>query len=177
MGTFWSLVALAFGFALFVRGMTPSRRSDVGGDELHGASIFLNEKDIRITRPIKLKGRPDQVWRRRDGKLVPVETKKRSIARAYPSDTVQLTAQRFLIVHAGKAKLCDFAGHGFVRAVGKDGTARFIRVRLLSDEKLIDHYMRARALLAGREEPIASPAIGLCRGCGHFARCAHAMSG
>ncbi|WP_375210953.1 hypothetical protein [Hyphococcus sp.] len=175
-GLFFSLLALFVGILLVAGALRKPAPLGVGWKELKGARLFLNEKTFRINHPVQLSGRPDQVWRRRDKKLIPVETKKRDYPRAYPSDALQLSAQRFLIVHAGKARADEFAGHGFVRAVAKNGGARFIRVPLFSDEDVIAHYQRTRALMAGKARPSASPSKALCSGCGHRTRCPEAAS-
>ncbi len=165
------LTCLAALTSVLVAGLCRKRRAPVGGDDLDGARIFLNESTIRISTPVKLSGRPDQIWRRKDGKLIPVETKQRRFSRQYPSDAVQLSAQRFLTVHSRRARDNEFMDYGYIRIVRQNHAALFIRVSLLGDGEIIQRQQRVQALITGKVKPLATPSKSLCSGCGHRHRC------
>jgi CRISPR/Cas system-associated exonuclease Cas4 (RecB family) len=159
---------LAGGVLLLIALLRASR--DVGGKELDGASLVLNEETLQIERPILLSGRPDQVWRTREGLLVPVDTKKRRAPRAFASDAIQLSAYALLLKAAPRFRGTRVADHGFVRVEGDSGAARFIRVPLLGEDAIIARHERATTLLRGAA-PHAKPSKALCAGCGHRGRC------
>jgi CRISPR/Cas system-associated exonuclease Cas4 (RecB family) len=161
-------ILLGAGLVVFTFFANPSR--DLGGTELDGAALILNEKTLRIDRPILLSGKPDQVWRTREGLLVPVDTKKRRAPRAFASDAVQLSAYAMLLKAAPRFLGARIADHGFVRVEGESGAARFIRVPLLPETAIIFRQERATALLRGAA-PNAKPSKALCAGCGHRGRC------
>jgi CRISPR-associated exonuclease Cas4 len=104
-----------------------------------------------------LVGRPDEVWRLRDGRLVPVEIKSRAAppSGVLPSHRVQVEAYCLLLeTTSGRPPpygVVVYAG-GVRRTVRWDAEARAEVVRLLSE---------VRRPYDGR----ASPGPGKCRGC------------
>lgn len=168
------MVGLVAAIGLLALLVISPQPSDIGGDELDGAVCVLNERLIRIRRPVRLSGRPDQVWRRRDRVLVVVDTKRRRAPRIYESDRVQLSAYRFLLKHTNRFRNEEIADHGFIRTESKSGAARFMKVDLLDDDEVLQLYKRAKSLRNSSAAPTANPSKALCRGCGHRGRCADA---
>lgn len=147
----------------------------IGGEELQGAKLILNEKTLRITQPIKLSGRLDQVWRRASGKLTIVDTKSRRNANVYESDRVQLSAYRYLLRRHKSTSRQEFDDYGFIRVKGRGRKAEFVRVKLYQDDEIERLHERATALRRNRAKPVAKPAKALCKGCGHRKRCRSAF--
>ncbi|MEO1280184.1 MAG: PD-(D/E)XK nuclease family protein [Pseudomonadota bacterium] len=147
----------------------------IGGEELNGAKLFLNEKTLRITRPIKLSGRPDQVWRRASGKLAIVDTKRRKNTTIYESDRVQLSSYRYILRRHPRTSKNAFDDFGFIRVKIRGKKAEFVRVKLYEDDEIERLHERATALRRNRAQPVAKPARALCKGCGHRKRCRSAL--
>lgn len=148
------------------------RPADIGAEERGGAALTLNETNLAISAPVALSGRPDQVWRGKDGVLVIVDTKRRREARVFQSDRVRLSAYRFLLRQAPRFRNDAFADHGFIRVEYDEGRARFDKVTLMSDDEIVSLHTRTRGPYG---EARLNPSKALCRGCGHRGRCADAV--
>src|SRR5690606_898880 len=94
--------------------------------ELATATIFLNEQDIELQRPVKIRRRVDQVYLTSKGYLVVVDTKTRSSHRVEITDIDQLS-----IYGAMLNQLFPYPvlAHGYVRTVA-NGTVQYHRVLL-----------------------------------------------
>lgn len=66
-------------------------------DALACARLLYMEKQFRIRRPISLLARIDRAYQAADGTIVLVELKTRWKNRAYPTDVIQLSAQRMAL--------------------------------------------------------------------------------
>ncbi|MEL6278277.1 MAG: PD-(D/E)XK nuclease family protein [Pseudomonadota bacterium] len=138
--------------------------------ELRGAKLLLNERLIQISNPIPLSGRPDQVWRTRDGVLVLIDTKTRRTPRVYEYDRVQLSAYAMLLRHSWVKRRGDVAPYGFIRFKSENGV-RFVRVLLYDDEHIFDLYDRFQDVARSSSKAVANPSRALCAGCGHAEGC------
>lgn len=147
-----------------------------GGEELLGARLYLNEETLRITAPIALSGKPDQVWRLRGGALAIVDTKRRASAMVFKSDIIQLSAYRYLLAHHRKTKNEPLLPYGFIRIRGRGRKVYYRKVTLVSFEEIEALYTRAGAIRNGSISPTPKPARALCSGCGHQQRCASAIT-
>ena len=134
---------------------------------LRGAELHLNETTLHISDPVRLSGRPDQVWRSRDGTLVITDTKTRKSHRIYPADTVQLSVYAYLLRRKELARVHDTA---YVRVPASLG-AKYVPVPLLPDAEIENLHARHAALIRGDSVPETNGTKQLCHHCGHKPRC------
>jgi CRISPR/Cas system-associated exonuclease Cas4 (RecB family) len=110
-----------------------------------------------VSEEFGLVGRPDEIRRQRDGRLVPVEIKSRTAPRTgvLPSHRVQVEAY-CLLLEAGTGRSPPFGlviyQGGVERVVDWDARARDEVVRLLAE-------------IRRPYEGAATPTRGKCRGC------------
>ena len=168
-------VTVAFFLALIVAGsilvlvLWPSAAPDV--EELGGARCILNERTLRIDNPIPLSGRLDRVWLLKDGVLVITDTKRRPGGRYYEGDRVQLSAYKVLLQNTPAFQGRRIADYGYLQMTGHGKKARYVRVPLMTEDRVIERYRRALEVRAGRSKSIPNPSRGLCAGCGHRKNC------
>ena len=133
---------------------------------LRGATLFSNERGLKIAEPIALSGRPDQVWQSTNGSLVVTDTKTRTTTRVYDSDIVQLSAYAYMLRAEGHP-VHDTA---YVRTPARFGS-RYTPVELLPGAAIEALHARYHAVMAGTTEPRCNAGEALCRHCGHQPRC------
>lgn len=137
--------------------------------ELRRAELIYSERLFRVGEPEAISAKVDRAYRRRDGVLVLLELKTRAHARAYPSDVIELSAQRMAL---GSESGQPVASHAYVLIQDPDG--RFLgcrRVRLLPAREVVALARRRRQLLGGAFQPRANGAPHLCGDCAHRQRC------
>lgn len=170
----WALLtfALALGMnvalrrrraALAVRMEKVSRPSDLKDAEL----IYL-EKRFDMAEPVRLSTRLDRAYRMPSGLVVLLELKTRNVNRAFPSDVIQLSAQRFALERQTRQVV---AHHGYVVAQMPDGSREAHRVRLDSGEAVVALVRRRGAILAGRINPRPAASVRVCRTCAYRSIC------
>jgi CRISPR-associated exonuclease Cas4 len=120
--------------------------------ELQHAQLAFAEKTFRTWRPIRLIARADRGYRL-NGELHLAEFKTRTRAVAYPSDMIELSAQRLVIEKST----------GERRSVHK--------VRLLPRADVIALARRRESILKGRIVPRYTGSQGLCSHCAYRAEC------
>ncbi len=141
--------------------------------EIWSASLWGSEKSIHCTRPIKLHGKVDQVYQKKDGTLIVTDAKFRAIDRIYKSDIVQLSVYRVILRNSG------FMARLFPRKVAKYGYIRlqvsnkisYKRVKLLTEKDIVllaDSYYR---VTNGIVAPTRSTVKSLCRKCPYHENC------
>ncbi|MDR1425236.1 MAG: hypothetical protein LBI92_11640 [Azoarcus sp.] len=64
--------------------------------ELRDAELAYAEKLFKAFGPVVLTAKVDRAYRKRDGAIVLVELKTRRRLRSYPSDVIELSAQRVI---------------------------------------------------------------------------------
>lgn len=141
---------------------------------LASARYLMSEQDLHIDYPVRLSGRPDEVYVTATGHLVPVETKTRKHPRVRLADRIQLTGYAVLLAHSRHRKLLgdpgtparQVANHGFVRFVTPAGV-QWRAVGLLTVADIVQLYRRRIALEEGRAEPRHARHPALCRRCPH----------
>ena len=159
------LVCGALLFLLWVLLATRAPQTDaLLPEELHGATLWQSEKSLVRKKPVHIRGRPDEVWIK-NGRRVIVETKSRA-GGVFEGDRMQLAAYAYLMRNDGGPPL---APHGYIRFTG--GEQSFAKVKLRSDQDVIDAHRRLALVKAGKEKPKTSGQAALCRGCGHIERC------
>jgi hypothetical protein len=128
---------------------------------LEDARLVYAERLFRSEDP-PLVAKVDRVYRRGQV-LFLVELKTRATHRVYPSDVIELSAQRVAIECETHERVSDVA---WVLTEGTDGASRrACQVRLMSrDDVLALHARRAR-LLCGQAEPLRCRSKSTCAGC------------
>lgn len=121
------------------------------GHFMAGAECILNEQDIKTLLPVPLHGRPDQVFKLKDGRLLVFDTKRRDIQRVYYSDVVQLSVYASILKNNGW-QVCEF---GVIR-IPASPSDRYLTVRLLPDSKIVSLYMRYQSIRLGHANPSCS---------------------
>ncbi|MFT3815565.1 MAG: PD-(D/E)XK nuclease family protein [Acidovorax sp.] len=159
-------IALLVAAAWLARWLWKTRRGDGSTRlpaEMRSAELVFSERLFHATTPIVISAKVDRVYRRCDGVFVLLELKTRSHARIYPSDVIELSAQRVALLRdLGQ----PVAGYGYVLI--QDSSGRQLacrRVRLLSESSVARLAARRRNLLAGVDQPVANGAPHLCRSC------------
>lgn len=134
---------------------------------LVGAELVFVEKKFFINAPFRVIGKPDQVYKRVDGKYVPVEYKTRGKPQVYETDVAQLSLQAWVLRRAGMFTAED----AFVVISNKaSGRREAVPVRLRDDawcEALIRRHID---VVSGKVAPTRSGG-SKCRSCGHAGRC------
>lgn len=135
-------------------------------EELAQSKLWASEKEIACRRPMRLRGRVDQVYRTRQGHLVPVDTKRRSRDVVYLSDRLQLSLYRVILMHRPLSWLFPVyvAEYGYIRLVTPDGV-KYQRTALLPLEEVTAYYNRYLDVLSGKVEPTLTKHTGICNQC------------
>lgn len=118
--------------------------------ELRSATLFLSEQDISTTQPVPMHGRVDQVYKAKNGVLIPLDTKLRQVNHIYESDIIQLSVYRVILSHKYKAPV---AKYGYVRTVVEtaDGDrVRYIKTNLLSEKEVVKLWHRYQSIRSGQ---------------------------
>ena len=131
--------------------------------ELKDAELVYSERSFRATRPLRLVARVDRAYRRLDGRIVLVELKTRTVARAYLSDVIELSAQR-LALEAQTGERVDNCAYVVVQ-VNRHAAKIPRMVRLLAREEVIALAKRRDMILAGEVAPNCTRSTGLCVHC------------
>lgn len=156
-----ALLVAVIAYGWLTRGARPPASMPA---ELAEAKLWLAEKQIKCETPVPLHGKPDQVFRLRNGKLVVVEVKTRS--RVFRSDIMQMSVYRTILVSSGE----DVADYGYIRTVTAAGE-RFLRRPLYEPRIVVAAWKRYHEMKAGAVMPARSSFKRLCSTCGHRDRC------
>lgn len=138
--------------------------------ELKHARLVYMERRFRISRPIRLVAKLDRAYLQPDASLVLVEFKTRRRHRVYPTDVIQLSAQKLAVeVQTGQV----VAPHAFVTIVASDGSTAMSshRVNLLNAEAVVSLAHRREAILSGRAEAIYAASVRVCEECAYRRQC------
>jgi len=138
--------------------------------ELLGARLVYMEQQFRSGGPIPLVARLDRAYRLPNGRIVLVELKTRWADRAYPSDIIQLSAQKHALEsHTGEV----VEPYAFVTVLRPIRRRRWKahRVKLLDSGQLFALARRREEILAGRLAPTYAASARACIGCEFRARC------
>lgn len=146
--------------------------------DLAHARLVMSEQDVYTDYPRPLTGRPDEVYRRPNGDLIPVETKTRSRVVVHAEDWVQLSVYAVLLRRSNHRQLPGTPGrrgrpvasYGYVRIVTPEGTC-WRKVALMSEADVVRLYERRIALEGGRVRPRGASRPGVCRRCTYRERC------
>ena len=151
------------------------RRGKLRADEqawrpsvLTKASIEYAEQRFYAERPFRLVAKVDRAYRTPGG-LVLTELKQRRRRRAYPSDVIQLSAQKLAIERSIEQRV----SRGAYVVVEDPATSRrtSIAVRLAGEAEVValaEHYEQ---VMSGAVIPEKANRLSLCRSCVHLKRC------
>jgi hypothetical protein len=134
---------------------------------LEDARLVYAERLFRSEDP-PLAAKVDRVYRRGE-MLFLVELKTRATHRVYPSDVIELSAQRVAIEGVTHEQVSDVA---WVLTEGTDGAShRACQVRLMSRKDVVALHARRARLLSGELEPLRCRSQRTCAGCGLRTQC------
>ena len=136
--------------------------------ELQHARLAFAERTFKTWLPIRLIARVDRGYRL-NGKVHLVEFKTRVRAVAYPSDVIELSAQRLAIEKSTGERVSEI---GYVLVQDSLSKRRSVhKLRLLPRADVTAVAKRREAILKGRVAPRFSSSQGLCRHCTYRAEC------
>lgn len=136
-------------------------------EELGEASLAYVERTFRSDGPQPIVARVDQAYRSPRGLITLVELKTRREDRVYPSDIIELSAQRLALSSETGEPVAPVA----LVVVESDGGRRSRRVKLMSTGEVRDLAQRREELLNGLLAPRPPSRPGLCAACAYRARC------
>ena len=166
----WALLTLALALGLIValrhrRAVREDRMERASRpSDLRDAELIYLEKRFDVSEPVRLSTRLDRAYRMPSGLVVLLELKTRNVNRAFPSDVIQLSAQRLALERRTREVV---AQHGYVVAQTPDGAREAHRVRLVSEEAVVALVRRREAILAGQINPRPTDSVGVCRACAY----------
>ena len=169
-GSAWALLTLAFALGLIV---ALRRRRIARADhiervgrpaDLRDVELIYLEKRFDLWEPVRISARLDRAYRMPSGVIVLLELKTRNVDRVFPSDVIQLSAQRMALERQTRQAV---AHYGYVVAQTPDGARKAHRVQLVSGEVLVGLVRRREAILAGRIRPRPAASVGVCRACAY----------
>ncbi|MCL4182103.1 MAG: PD-(D/E)XK nuclease family protein [Burkholderiaceae bacterium] len=171
-----TILTLAVAAAVLVTAWCSRRARAVGADErtwqpreLARARLVYRERQFRTSAPLKLVARVDRAYRLPTGRLVLMELKRRSSLRIYPSDIVQLSAQKVALEGATGEAVEPYAFVRVVTSERNDLPPR--RVALLDASQVTALQRRREAILAGRVAPGYAQSSRACRDCAFRSCC------
>lgn len=135
--------------------------------ELKNHRLAYSERTFRSGGDKQVVARVDRAYRGRNGLVTLVELKTRRTDRAYPSDVIELSAQR-IALEGETGEPVDRIGWVVVES-GALRTAH--RVTLMSAQAVWDLASRREALLAGAELASYPRTREVCTSCAYRGRC------
>ena len=149
------------------RGTAPARL--VLPRELRGARLLYAEQLFRSTGKTAITARVDRAYRVTSGEIVLLELKTRDRNRVFPSDVVELSAQRAAVeLQTGEI----VAHHAYVAVQCPGNVAQVIhRVRLMAISEVVELAARREAIVSGRIAPRYADSVQVCRRCAFAKDC------
>ncbi|RTL48477.1 MAG: hypothetical protein EKK46_15910 [Rhodocyclaceae bacterium] len=137
--------------------------------ELKTARLIYAERVFRSRGSITLTAKLDRAYRVGTGPLILVELKTRRSHRAYPSDVIELSAQRVAVQAQTGERVAEYAYVLVERPSGRK--AGWYRVDLMAPADVVALALRREALLAGLIEPRCARSIWICQDCVFWPEC------
>lgn len=134
---------------------------------LKGHSLAYTERKFTSGSDRPVVARVDRAYRGPDGVISLVELKTRSVDRTYPSDIIELSAQRVALTGQNEEQVARVAWVVVQSAAGR----RAHRVSLMSTRAVWDLASRRDALLAGTLRPTFPATSRPCASCAFRDRC------
>jgi hypothetical protein len=126
--------------------------------ELRSCRLEINENLAFCVSPVPLHGRVDQAFLNPSGKLLIVDTKKRSHIEIYKSDIIQLSAYRVILSNCrirNEFKRYDVLSYGYVRLVVGD-LVQYHRIDFLSQDEVINLWLNYQRVHFGFRKPVCT---------------------
>ncbi len=142
--------------------------------ELCRAQLAYAEELFQVTGAVVLTAKVDRGYRTPAGIIILVELKCRLQNRMYPSDIIELSAQRAALMAQMREEV---ALHAYVVVQGPSGYRAAHRVGLLDVVEVEALISRREAILAGSISPRPTCNPLLCRGCWFKRWCADELQG
>lgn len=136
-------------------------------EELKGQSLAYTERTFTSGGDRPVVARVDRAYCGPGGVISLVELKTRSACRTYPSDIIELSAQRVALTGQTGEQVACVAWVVVQSAAGR----RVHRVRLMSARAVRDLASRRDALLAGSAQPTFPATSRPCASCAFRDRC------
>ena len=135
--------------------------------ELRGARLVYAEQLFRSTGKTAITARVDRAYRVASGTVVLLELKTRDRNRVFPSDVVELSAQRAAV----ELQTGEIVAHHAYVAVQRPGNVTQVlhRVRLMAISEVNELAARREAIVSGRMAPRYADSVQVCQRCA-FAR-------
>ena len=170
----WALLTLTVALVT-VMAFRRRRAARVDHDERAGrprdlidAELIYLETRFDVTEPVRLSAKLDRAYRKRSGVIVLAELKTRAVSRAFPSDVIQLSAQKLALEHKTGQGV---AQHGYVFAQTPNGALEAHRVQLISEAAVVALVRRREAILAGLISPRSVASAKVCKTCAYQSIC------
>ena len=143
------------------RGTAPARL--VLPRELRGARLLYAEQLFRSTGKTVITARVDRAYQVASGEIVLLELKTRDRNRVFPSDVVELSAQRAAV----ELQTGEIVAHHAYVAVQRPGNVTQVlhRVRLMAISEVVELAARRQAIGSGRMMPSFADSVQVCRRC------------
>jgi hypothetical protein len=143
------------------RGTRPARL--VVPRELRGARLLYAERLFRSTGRTPITARVDRAYQVPSGEIVLIELKTRDRNRVYPSDIVELSAQRAVV----ELQTGEMVAHHAYVAVQRTGKVMHVvhRVQLMAISDVNELAARREAIVTGRIAPRYADSVQVCQRC------------
>ena len=135
----------------------------------HGVLVG-SEVRLSFRSDISVAGRVDQLWTVPNAGYLLVDTKNRSRAAVYESDRLQLSIYAWLLRRSERYGDKAVIETGFVRIPVGNGPAKFLPVKLMSDQETEAIIYNAFSLASHRQAS-NPPRCYRCGHCGHISDC------
>ena len=127
------------------------------------AKLVYAERPVQSKGRIRICARVDRAYLDRAGQLTLVELKTRGLNTVYPSDVIEMSAQRAALMAATGETV---SAHAYVLVQGTDGQVRRPhRVELLTEGQVEALVERRQALLSGAIQARRTCMDGICKNC------------
>ncbi|AIF51644.1 PD-(D/E)XK nuclease family protein [Pelosinus sp. UFO1] len=127
-------------------------------------SPYMLERFLKITDPIPLCGKPDVVWKARDGTLIVGDYKSRENQQVYESEVIQLSVYKLLIEKTQNKPVADY---GFIHFKNR----YMKKVYLKKETEIISLYHSYWDVVNGEVEACVANNENYCQYCSHKHKC------
>lgn len=137
--------------------------------ELRRADLIYAEHTFQTSNWPRVRARVDRAYRKANGAFILVELKTRSRKVAFPSDVIELSAQRFALM---KQMNVTVEQYGYVLVQHAEGKILgVIKVALLDEHAVVSLAERRRSILMTDGNPRANGFPHLCKSCAYRTKC------
>lgn len=127
-------------------------------------SPYMLERFLKITDPIPLCGKPDVVWKTRNGTLIVGDYKSRENQQVYESEVIQLSVYKLLIEKTQNKPVADY---GFIHFKNR----YMKKVHLMKETEIIALYHSYWDVINGEVEACIANNENYCQYCSHKHKC------